>query len=67
MANGKEAGSVTPDELLSLDEFKRRFRLGDAALRTMRRKGLKLKQVGRSKFVSGREFIRYVDSVGKDG
>lgn len=52
-----EAGTAYP-----LDDFKRRTRMGDAAIRTARRNGLTVTRVGGIAFVQGDDFLTYLRS-----
>ena len=62
----KEApGLIQADCLYTLDEIKQRLRLGQHALRSARRDGLRVRRIGRRGYVLGRELIQYVESVGQ--
>ncbi len=53
-------GVINPAELYTLNAFKRRLGLADAALRSARRKGLRVTYVHKHGFVLGRDWIEYV-------
>lgn len=53
--------AINPTELLTLDELRDRFGLGTAAMRTARRQGLKVRQVGRRRFVLGKDLLDFVE------
>lgn len=55
-----EYGVINPEELYTLNEFKRRLGVRDATLRAARRKGLKVHYVHKQAYVYGRDWIRYV-------
>jgi hypothetical protein len=52
---------VLADGVYTLDEIRRRLRLGQAALRTARRGGLIVRQIGRCRFVLGKDLISYLE------
>jgi len=58
-------GSIAADELLTLAAVKERLGLGVAAMRTARRRGLKVRRIGSLSFVLGRDIIDYVTSQGR--
>ena len=51
-------GSIRADELYSLTELRRRLDLGQGALRTARRRGLRVRRIGRKSYVLGRDVVR---------
>lgn len=57
-------GYISSDQLYTLEEIRARLGLGTAALRTARRKGLKVRRVGRRGFVLGRDVMNYVERDG---
>lgn len=59
------AGSISADELLTLDAVKTRLGLGTRALRTARRNGLKVRRIGQRSFVLGRDLLSYVEKHGR--
>ena len=60
------AGSISRNELLTLDEVQRRLGIGSAAMRSARRDGLPVRYVGRRGFVSGDDLIQWVKSHGRN-
>lgn len=54
------AGVVNPDELYTLDAFKRRLGIREATLRSARRAGLRVFYVHKQGYVHGRDWIEYV-------
>jgi hypothetical protein len=54
-------GLITADSLYTLEELGARLRLGKAALRQARRKGLKIRRIGRRAYVLGRDVIEWFD------
>lgn len=56
-------GEVRADCVYQLDELKTRTGLGTAALRTARRRGLRVRKIGRKGFVLGADFLAYVQSA----
>jgi len=56
-----DPGVVKSDAAYSLAEVKSRFHLGTAALRTARRRGLRVRRIGRRSFILGRDLIEYLD------
>ncbi len=63
IAVSSDEGCISADVLYTLPELKRRLGLGDAALRSARRRGLKMTLIGRRKFVLGRYVLHYVESL----
>jgi hypothetical protein len=58
--NKNAPGFISANELYTLDEFCDRLRLGTAAMRTARRKGLKIRQIGSRGYVLGSDAIGYI-------
>ena len=56
-------GLVSADCLYTLGEVQRRLKLGQAAMRTARRAGLKVRKIGSRRYVLGRDLLEYVDST----
>jgi len=54
------AGVINPDELYTLDAFKRRIGVREATLRSARRAGLRVYYVHKHAYVYGRDWIDYV-------
>ena len=59
-------GVILPDCLYSLTEIRKRTGMGSWAIRKARKDGLAVKKIGNSRFVLGREFIRFVEEVGTE-
>ena len=55
--------AVRADEVLSLDALQARLGIGTAALRTMRRKGLKVIRAGGRTFIAGADLIEYMSRI----
>jgi dienelactone hydrolase len=60
-------GEIRADSLYTLDEARQRTGLGQAALRTARRNGLKVKRIGRRGYVFGADLIEYFRNIGNQG
>ena len=58
-------GTIRADEMYTLQRFKELTGMGAAALRVARRNGLKIRKVGRRKFVVGVEAIEHIKTTGK--
>ncbi|QEG35269.1 hypothetical protein [Bythopirellula goksoeyrii] len=56
-------GVIHADAVYTLEEVKKRMRLGAAALRTARRHGLKVHRVGSRNYIIGKEFIDYISQT----
>ncbi len=54
------SGYISAHELYTLEEFGSRLGLGTAALRSARRRGLRIGRVGRRSYVLGSDFIAYI-------
>jgi hypothetical protein len=57
---------ILPDALYGLDEAKQRLHWKEAAMRTARRKGLKVKYMGGRGYILGSAIIAHVTEHGKD-
>lgn len=55
-------GEIEPHILYDLARFKSVTGNGEAAIRKMRRKGLKVSYLGRKGYIHGRDFIEFVQS-----
>jgi hypothetical protein len=55
-------GVIRADELYTRDEFMQRLSLGEDAMTTARRRGLKSRFIGRKKYILGSEAIEYLKS-----
>lgn len=53
-------GVINPDELYTLDAFKRRLGIREATVRSARRAGLRVFYVHKHGYVYGRDWIEYV-------
>lgn len=69
MANGvqhsgadRAARTLREDEIVPLPELTKRLGLGPAALRAARRQGLKVRRIGRRKFVLGRDLVAFLET-----
>lgn len=56
-------GVISTLEIYALDEAKRRLRWTDSAVRSAKRRGLRLIKCGKRKYVSGQELLRFFDSI----
>ena len=56
----QRSGVVNPDQLYTLDAFKRCIDIKDATLRAARRNGLRVSRVHGRAFVLGSDWIDYV-------
>ena len=56
-------GAIEPGVMFTLDEIKRRSKLGEWALRTARRNGLRVIYTGGRAFVRGQDFVEYLDRI----
>lgn len=57
-------GSIRADECVTMEEFTRRTRIGEAGFRQARRTGLIVRRVGARNFVIGEDWLAYVRSRG---
>lgn len=55
-------GVLSEFELYTIDEAKRRLGWSDSALRSAKRRGLKLLASGKRRYVTGREVLRFLQS-----
>jgi len=55
-----QAGVINPDELYTLQAFKKRLGIADATVRSARRAGLRVTYLHRQGYVFGRDWIDYV-------
>lgn len=56
-------GEIQDGAAYPLEVFKRRFGLNDDAIRKAKRKGLKLRTIGRRKFVLGKDALAFLESL----
>lgn len=54
------SGVINPEELYTLDAFKRRLGVREATLRAARRAGLRVYYVHKHAYIYGRDWIDYV-------
>ena len=59
-------GPIIPDQMYPLLALQERIGLGKTAMRSLRRKGLKVKYLLGRAFVKGSDFIEFVEEIGKD-
>ena len=55
-------GVISVLETYTLDEARRRLRWTESSMRAARRRGLRLLQCGKRKYVTGREIVRFLQS-----
>ena len=60
------AGVISTLELYTLEEAKRRLRWSDSAVRSAKRRGLRLIRCGKRKYVSGQELFRFLESISNE-
>lgn len=58
-----EAGIIRHDESYSLSTFRAFTGMGSAALREAKLKGLKIRQSGRKRYVLGKDWLSYLESL----
>ncbi len=58
---------IQPGVVYPLADFQQVSKFGKHAMRTARRKGLRVRYVGGRAFVSGDDFISYLDRLDNDG
>lgn len=56
------ARTLREDEIVPLPELAKRLGLGPSALRAARRQGLKVRRIGRRKFILGRDLVAFLES-----
>jgi hypothetical protein len=54
--------TVREDEIVPLPELAKRLGLGQSAVRAARRQGLKVRRIGRRKFILGRDLVAFLES-----
>jgi hypothetical protein len=54
--------AVREDEVVPLADLEARLGLGPAAIRMAKRQGLKVRRIGRRKFVLGRDLVAFLES-----
>jgi len=62
-SNAEPAGEVRADGIYTLVEIEKRLGLGRAALRTARRRGLKVRRAGRRDLILGRDLLNYLGAA----
>ena len=55
-------GVISADSLYTLGEVRERLKLGEAAMRQARRAGLKVRTIGRRRYVLGKDLLDFVES-----
>ena len=60
-------GVIERQHVYTLDEFRQRTGMGDAAMRTARRAGLRVVRFKNRSFVRGADFLDFLDAVARDG
>lgn len=63
MPSGSASGAILPGAIYRLDAFLATVGWGRAAMRRARRQGLRVVRDGRSVFVLGDEFLRYLRQI----
>jgi len=58
-----KSGEIRSDTLYTIDEVKKRLGLGIAALRSARRRGLRVQRIGRRGYILGRDLINYFNQL----
>lgn len=64
MAMNRELGPVQPSEMYPLQAFKEVTGLGNRAMRSLRKAGLKVRRVSGRGFVLGSDFIQLLEEIG---
>jgi hypothetical protein len=59
-------GVISVHELYTLEEARKRLRWTESALRAARRRGLKLLSCGKRKYLSGKEIVRFLETLQED-
>jgi hypothetical protein len=62
-AKSPSTGPIAASEVYTLDDFKRRTRWSDAALRTAKRRGLMTFREGNIGFIRGADFHKYLAKI----
>ena len=65
VANQARAGVIEPAAVYTLPEFMGRTGFTKSAMREARRKGLKVRRIGKRAFVFGRDAIEFIETTGK--
>ncbi len=58
----QQLGPIRDDELYPLPVLKQRLGLGDAAMRRLRRDGVKIRRIGNLHCALGREVIEFIEN-----
>ena len=66
IAKSTQPGVISTLEIYTLDEAKRRLRWTDSAVRSARRRGLRLIKCGKRKYLSGQELLRFLESISSE-
>lgn len=62
MGDVSDDGFIDAEQLYRLDVFQRRLTLGTAAMRELRRAGLRILTIGRRRYVLGADVIAHLQS-----
>jgi hypothetical protein len=62
-ANGSQLGPILADAVYPIGVFCRLAGINKWALREAKRRGLKVKKIGVRAFVSGRDFLEFVNKI----
>ena len=60
--NGTSGMGLGEHEIVPLSELTARLGLGVSAIRMARRQGLKIRKIGRTKFILGRDLVAFLES-----
>ena len=60
-------GVIEPQHVYTLAEFQQRTGMGECAMRTARRAGLKVVRFKNRSFVRGSDFLEFLDNVARSG
>lgn len=60
-------GVISVHEIYTLDEARRRLRWTESSMRAARREGLRPFSCGKRKYLSGKELLRFFESLGAAG
>jgi hypothetical protein len=61
-----QSGRISADQVLTLEAVKAELGLGAAALREARRKGLRVRRIGRRGYVFGEDLIAFLRDASTD-
>jgi len=66
MVSATLPAAIEPGHIYPLDAFKQITKLGNHAMRTARRKGLKVRYLGGRAFVHSDDFFTYLETLDKE-